>query len=128
MKLPNFRLYDVQATASMVIGILGLLCIVVLAWFVFHNFDMQEKVVHYNPDGGLGAYRRPLVMLFTAVALLVGATAGILGFNSLGQKRNNLQRRSWLGMTVGALVVAGAPILLYAWLRFSEALIRAHKG
>jgi hypothetical protein len=128
MKLPNFRLFDVQATASMVIGILGLLCIVVLTWFVFHNFDMQEKVVRYNPEGGFGAYRRPLVMLTTAMALLIGATAGVLGFNSLGQKRNNLQGRSWLGMTVGALVVAGAPVLLYAWFRFSEPLIRMHKG
>jgi hypothetical protein len=124
MKLPNFRLYDVQATASMLLGILGFLCVIALTWFVFHGFNWNEKVVRYDPEGGMGAYRRPLVLGATALAVLIGVTAGALGYNSLGQKRNARQGRSWLGMTVGALVVAGAPILLYAWQRFSEQIIR----
>jgi len=124
MKLPNFRLYDVQATAAMLAGIAGLLSVIALTWFVFHGFSWEEKVVQYDPERGLGAYRKPLVMLTTAVAVVVGGTAGLLGFNSLGQKRNARQGRSWLGMTIGALVVAAAPILLVAWLRFSEPIIR----
>jgi hypothetical protein len=124
MKLPNFRLYDVQATASTVLGLVGLCCILALTWFVFHGFNWQEKVIHYDPEGGAGVYRRPLVIGTTAIAALIGITAGILGFNSLGQKRNSRQGRSWLGMSVGALVLAGAPILFYAWHRFSEPIIR----
>jgi hypothetical protein len=129
MKLPNFRLYDVQATASTLLGILGLCCVLALVCFVFKGFNWQEKVVRYNPDAGMGAYRKPLVIGTTALAALIGISAGALGFNSLGQKRNSRQGRSWLGMSVGALVLAGAPVLFYAWERFSEPIIRSlNKG
>jgi quinol-cytochrome oxidoreductase complex cytochrome b subunit len=127
MKLPNFRLYGVQATASLLIAAAGLLCIVALIYFVFHGFDTQEKVIHYDPESGLGAYRRPLVFGATAIAVVIGGTAGLLGFNSLGQKRNDKQGRSWLGMTLGALVVALAPVLFYAWQKLSEPVIHSLK-
>jgi len=123
MKLPNFRLYPVQATASLFIAALGLLCVVALTYFVFHGFDNQDKVVRYDPEGSLGAYRRPLVYGATAIALAIGGAAGLLGFNSLGQKRNDRQGRSWLGMSLGALVVAIAPVLFYAWQKLSEPII-----
>lgn len=128
MKLPNFRLYTVQATASLVAALLGLLTIAMLTWFVFHNFDFHEKVVHYNPEAGFGALRRPMVIVSTGAAMLIGVAAGVLGFNSLGQKRNDRQGRSWLGMMIGAAVLAFAPILFYAWQRFSEPLILKIKG
>lgn len=127
MKLPNFRLYAVRATASVLIAAAGLLCLVCLTYFVFHGFDSQDKVVRYDPMGGLGAYRRPLVFGTTAIALVVGGVAGVLGFNSLGQKRNEKQGYSWLGMTLGALVVAVAPVLFYAWQKLSEPVIHSLK-
>jgi formate hydrogenlyase subunit 3/multisubunit Na+/H+ antiporter MnhD subunit len=123
MKLPSFRLYEVQATASLLIAMLGLLCVVILTWCVLRGFDAQDRVVRYDPAGGLGQYRRALVFGFTAITLLVGVSAGLLGFNSLGQKRNSRQGHSWLGMTIGALVVAAAPILFFAWQVFSEPII-----
>ncbi len=60
----------------------------------------------------------------TAAAGLAGALAGVLGFNSLGQRRNTKQGRSWLGMASGALVVVGALVLFYAWRILSEPIIR----
>jgi hypothetical protein len=84
-------------------------------------------VIHYDPESGLGAYRRPLVFGATAIAVVIGGTAGLLGFNSLGQKRNDKQGRSWLGMTLGALVVALAPVLFYAWQKLSEPVIHSLK-
>ncbi|MFH1419763.1 MAG: hypothetical protein ABII12_15935 [Planctomycetota bacterium] len=125
MKMPNFRLYDTQATTSLCVAILGLVCIAMLAVFVFRGFNAENMVVPYNPKGGLGVYRKPLVYGTTAVSALLGMTAGFLGYNSLGQKRNSKQGRSWLGMTAGALVVAAAPILFFAWQQFSDPIITA---
>ncbi len=125
MKMPNFRLYETQATASLFVAILGLFCIAILTVFVFKGFSAEFMVVRYNPKGDIGAYRRPLVLGLTAVSAGLGAVAGLLGYNSLGQKRNNKQGRSWLGMTIGAFVLAAAPVLLFAWMQFSDPIITA---
>ncbi len=125
MKLPNFRLYGVQATASLLIAVLGLLCLAALTYFVFHGFNNQETVIRYDPQGRFGAYRPSLVYGTTAIAFVVGGVAGLLGFNSLGQKRNEKQGHSWLGMTLGALVVAVAPVLFFAWQKLSEPIIHS---
>lgn len=125
MKMPNLRLYETQATASLLAALVGLVCVAALVLFVFHNFNAELMVVSYNPEGGLGAFRRPLVMATTPLTFLFGLAAGLFGFNSLGQKRNSKQGRSWLGLSLGTLVMAAAPVLFYAWTRFSEPLIRA---
>jgi hypothetical protein len=124
MKLPNLRLYETQAQASLVLSVLALVGTLLLALFVFKGFDAEQKIVVYNPEGGFGVLRRPLVFGGSAMVILVGGTAGILGFNSLGQKRNKKQGLSWLGMCLGALAVAIAPILFYAWRVFSEPIIQ----
>ena len=128
MKFPNFRLYETQANASLVLGVVGLIGLGMLAFVVFKNFNAQHMTVPYNPSAGLGVFRKPLVYGGTAIELLVGGTAAILGFNSLGQRRNPRQGRSWLGMTLGALVVAGAPILFFAWRKLSEPIIQTAGG
>ncbi len=122
--MPNLRLYETQATASLFTALAGLVCVAALTVMVFHNFNAELMVASYNPAGGLGAFRRPLVMATTPLTFLLGLVAGLLGFNSLGQKRNSKQGRSWLGLSLGTLVMAAAPVLFYAWTRFSEPLIR----
>ena len=122
MKLPNFRIYNTQATASMALGLLGALLLVMLAFFVFKGFSTAHGI-SYDPAIGMGKFRRPLVFVTTAGAGIVGGVAGILGFTSLGQRRNTMQGRSWLGMTLGAIVVAVTPALFFAWRMFSEAVI-----
>ncbi|MBN2560257.1 MAG: hypothetical protein JXQ75_04940 [Phycisphaerae bacterium] len=124
MKLPNLRLYDTQATASMFLGFLGLFCLIMLALFVLYGLDTELMVIPYNPDGTKGQFRKALVFLMTAITMLVGAVAAVLGFTSLGQRRNTKQGRSWLGMTIGALVLAITPVLFFAWRELSEPLIR----
>ena len=125
MKLPNFRLYDTQATFGATLGVLSFLVIFALAVLVFKNFDRQQKVIWYNPSaaGGLGKYREPLILTCAAAAVLVGAVAGALGFNSLGQKRNNRQGLSWLGLTLGALSIVLAALVLVAWTKLRLAII-----
>ncbi len=128
MKLPNFRLYDTQATAALAVAVLGLLSVVGLCVVVLWRFDAENMVILYNPKGGVGQYRPYLVYGFSAVTFLLGVISAILGFNSLGQKRNKLQGRSWLGMTLGALAIAVVPILYYTWSSFSEPLIHGGGG
>jgi len=124
MKLPNLRLYDTQATFSLGVALCGILGVLALAVVVFKGFNAENMSVLYNPEQGLGAYRGPLVYLFTTGTFLLGALSGLLGFNSLGQRRNTRQSFSWVGMTLGALAMAGAPILFYSWRQFSEPLIQ----
>jgi hypothetical protein len=124
MKLPNFRLYDTQATTSMFTSLLGVVLLLGLSFLVFHGLNTdQQWVVPYNPEGRMGRYRPTLIMLFTAVAVLTGITAGLLGFRSLGQSRNTKQGFSWMGMLIGALVLSMAPVLFYAWRTLSEPMI-----
>ncbi len=123
MKLPNFRLYDTQATASLVLGLLGVVWALMLAFFVFKGFESENMAVTYDPRAGLGQFRRPIVFVTTAMVVMSGGVAGILGFRSLGQRRNTKQGRSWLGMTLGALAVAVAPVLFVAWRLFSQPII-----
>lgn len=124
MKLPNFRLYETQARASLVAGLLGLFCLAALAVFVFWNFNPQEMVIPYNAEEGRGRFRPYLVMAATAACLLIGLIAAVLGFRSLGQKRNNKQGHSWLGLITGALVMSLAPVLFLTWRTLKEQVIQ----
>ncbi len=127
MKMPNFRLYDTQATTAMLAGGLGLICLMGLAIVVFKNLDTKLWTIAYSDRVGWSQYRKPVIFAATPVVLLFGVTAGILGFRSLGQARNTKQGRSWMGMTLGAICVALAPVMLTAWLQLSEPMIVSDK-
>lgn len=125
MALPNFRLPTVQAKLGLLAGLAGLLTTVCLAVLVFKGYVRQQGVIPYNEHMGLSQYRRPLIFVATAFAVVLGGTGGVLGFNSLGQARNAKQNYSWLGMILGAFAVGMAPVMLFAWQKLSEAIIMA---
>lgn len=127
-KLPNFRLHETQATAGMLASIMGLFCLLVLGVTVFKNFDTKQWVIPYNEEAGLSQYRKPVVFALTPVAMLLGGVGGILGFSSLGQPRNNRQDRSWVGMTLGAIVIPIAIVFCLTWIRLSEPVIVPKKA
>lgn len=124
MKLPNFRLYDTQATTGVLIGLAAIVCLAALAYCsVGRGFDRDYGVIAYDPKSQWGQYREYLVIFFSVASVGLGTAAGVLGFNSLGQKRNNRQARSWLGLAIGAFVVAVAPVFFFAWRYMKEAVI-----
>ena len=125
MKGPNFRLANTQASASLYIGILGLLSMAALVFVVFKGYDTEFKTIPYNASEGIGRFRPYFVYGGTTASLVIGGVAGLLGFNSIGQKRNERQTLSWLGMAAGALTVSIAPVLFFAWRELSEAAILA---
>jgi len=112
MKMPNFRLYDTQAIVSAIVGVISVLFVVALFIVVARNFDPHAKVIWFNPKNKV---REPLIFAATAGAVLGGIIAGAMGFNSLGQKRNNRQGMSWLGLALGALSFVLAIMGLVAW-------------
>jgi hypothetical protein len=124
MKLPNFRLYDTQARFSTFLGVLALIVIPPLAFLVFKTFDRQNSIIWYNAQAkGLTRFREPIIVAMSAAAIGIGVLSGVLGFNSLGQKRNEKQRLSWIGLALGALSVTGAALILFTWLRLKETTI-----
>lgn len=128
MKMPNFRLYDTQATTAMLAALVGLVFILALTVVVFKGIDTKQWVIPYNEKAGMSQYRKPLVFAVGPLCILLGAVGGIMGFRSLGQARNTKNGRSWLGMTLGALVLALAPVLMGAWIQLSEPVIVAPRG
>lgn len=127
MKMPNFRAYDTQATTAMLAGALGLVALLGLAVVVFKGLDTQQWIIPYSDRLGWSQYRQSLIYLTTPVVLLLGITGATLGFRSLGQSRNTKQGRSWMGMTLGAICLAMAPVMFSAWMRLSEAVIVSDK-
>lgn len=125
MKIPNLRLYETQATASLWLSVLSLVCIVGLTFCVFKGFNATYQSIPYNAEAGYGRFRPYLVYGGVAATFLTGFLAGILGFSSLGQKRNSKQGLSWTGMLIGALAMSIAPILFFVWREFSEKAILA---
>lgn len=127
MKMPNFRLYDTQATLAILAGALGFVCLLGLSVVVFKGLDTQQWVIPFSDRVGWSQYRQPLIYAFTPVVLLLGITAAALGFRSLGQARNTRQGQSWMGMTLGALCLALAPVMISAWMQLSEPIIVGDK-
>lgn len=128
MKMPNFRLYDTQATTALLAGTLGLVGLAALSVVVLKGLDLKQYVIPFNNQAGLSQYRQPLVYAIGPACVILGAVGGILGFRSLGQARNNRNGQSWLGMMIGAVVVAIAPVLIATWIQLSEPVIVAPKG
>lgn len=124
MKFPNFRLHETQAWVSAFFGVAAIICLLGLTYGVFRGFDKDMMAINFNPNSGLGKFRKVIVFGGAALTIGLGLTAGLMGFNSLGQKRNNKQGMSWIGLGLGALSVASAPILLFAWMELSQAIIR----
>ena len=124
MKMPNFRLSETQANVAVLVGIVGLVSVCVLAFVTLKNFNRETWTILYSGTSSWGRYRGMMVYLCSAIAVLLGCIALALGFNSLGQKRNPRQGRSFLGMAIGAVIVAIAPVFLTMWIWRAEEIIQ----
>ena len=58
---------------------------------------------------------QPIYLMCTALTVLLSTFGLVLGWNSAGQRRNDLQRRSWLGFFLGTGVLALAIVFLVAF-------------
>jgi len=123
MKLPNFRLYTTQARWSVLFSILTVGVLSALAFCTLHGLNWANKAILYNPNGGFGKFRPNLVMLLTALSVLCAIIGGLLGFNSLGEKRNEKSAFSWLGLFLSALCIPAAMTLFFLWTALNEGIV-----
>ncbi len=123
VKFPNFRLHETQAKLSIILAVIGLASLGILGVFVFKNFRMESNVILVGTQGTFGKIRQPGVFGFTALTLVVAAIGALLGFNSLGQKRNKKQSFSWIGMFAGATIAALAVVFFIAWTSLKEVVL-----
>jgi len=123
VKFPNLRLHETQAKLSIILAVLGLGLLGILGVFVFKNFSFDNNVIYVGTQGTFGKIRQPGVFGFTALTLVVTAIGALLGFNSLGQKRNKKQSFSWIGLFAGATIAALAVVFFIAWTSLKEVVL-----
>ena len=102
----SLRRFDVQAKVSLIISILAGVCFVTLVVLFARNYSSELGAVIYRT----GSLFAPLFLVGTAATMLFSTVGLVLGFNSAGQRRNDLQGRSWAGFFLGTAFLAGAII------------------
>jgi multisubunit Na+/H+ antiporter MnhB subunit len=124
MALPNFRLFETQARWSFMLSMVALVGVSVLSYLVFRGFDWQHYFIPYNPGsmGTLAKMRETMIFAGGGFVVVVGLLASGMGYSSLGEKRNKLQRASWGGLLLGSLCSSLACIDLFAWIKLKEAI------
>lgn len=109
----SLRRYDHQAILSVYISALAIVPLIGLIILIFRNMHWDEQIIYYASM----SYR--LVVLGSVAVTLLMATVGLgLGLNSVGQRRNDRQRLSWLGFFIGAIIVCLTLVLFVLfWIR-----------
>src|SRR5437667_5575842 len=101
--MPNFRLFETQARWSVYLSLFAAILLVGLTYFVFKGVDWDYRLIPFKPDSpGLGHIRQPAIYGAAVVVVLLSVFAAGFGYNSLGEKRNERQGWSWLGLLVGS--------------------------
>jgi len=124
MKLPNFRSFTTQARTSVLLALMAVATVAALGFCAVRGYDRQNNVINFNSNEGYGQYRPIMVLALTALTFVISMGAGALGFNSLGQKRNEKPGLSWIGLALSALCVPVALTLYFFWKAFSESIVR----
>lgn len=123
VKLPNLKLHETQASFSVLLSVVGLGLLGLLGVFVFKNFNFDNNVILVGSKGTFSKIRQPGVLGLTALTVLLTGIGAIMGFNSLGQKRNKKQTLSWIGMFAGTIIASLAVVFLVAWLNLKETVL-----
>ncbi|MEE8171255.1 MAG: hypothetical protein V3T70_11975 [Phycisphaerae bacterium] len=124
MRMPNFRLVETQARWSVYCAAVAGVGLVALTFLVFRKFDPATSHMWYNPLSTYGKFGQPLILLNTAIVGLLGVIAAGLGYNSLGERRNKMPRRSWTWLLLGALFATLALLHCLAWIKLSLPILQ----
>ena len=108
----SLRRFDTQARASVVLSLASAVTLLGQIAMVLRNVDWDGMIISH------GNRYRMAMMAATAITLLLAAGGFGLGFNSVGQRRNDKQSLSWLGFFVGAGVLCVTLIVfVFFWQR-----------
>ena len=114
----TFRRFDMQAKASWIVSLASVAGVVILAFLAWRNLDTDLRVIRYSAT----SMYQPLYLAICAVTMVLAAVGLVLGFNSAGQRRNELQTRSWLGFFVGTGAFSLAIVLFWTFYTLRLAL------
>ena len=106
MASKSLRRFDVQAKVSLIISVLAGVGFVALVVLFARNYNSELGAIIYRS----GSVFAPLFLVGTAATILLSTVGLVLGFNSAGQRRNDMQGRSWAGFFLGTAFLAGAII------------------
>lgn len=94
--------YEMQAQLSLVLAIIGGLCTLAGAYFIYGAFSFADFQTVYNPESA----RMPSIV---GSLVLGGAAAGLgwlLAYLSAGQRLNKKNKLSWTGFFLNSAVIA----------------------
>jgi amino acid transporter len=114
----SLRRYDTQAKWSLWISLLSVVTLIMLAGLEARNLNSQLKVIAF----GKHSPYQWVVLGTVAVTMLLSTVGLLLGVNSAGQRRNELQRRSWAGFFIGTGALSLSFILFVAFWKMKMAL------
>lgn len=109
--MASIRRFDVQARYSLWASLAAILPLVVSALASLSRYDTQLHAIKF---GSTGLFKPAFFACLLVTGLLSVLGIG-LGFNSAGQRRNNEQKKSWLGFFIGTGVLSLAIILFFAY-------------
>ncbi len=110
MAFASLRRYDVQAGWSVICSSLAVIGLIATASLLARNWDSELRMIVFGN-----------AMFQIAVLIGVAGTIGLaiigagLGINSAGQRRNERQRRSWVGFFLGTIVLSLEIIVFFAF-------------
>ena len=114
----TLRRFDTQAKVSWIVSLAAAAGVVLLAFLAARNLDTELRVIRFSPD----SMYQPLYLGICAVTMVLAVVGLVLGFNSAGQRRNELQARSWLGFFIGTGAFSLAIVLFWMFVRLRLAL------
>ncbi|MCH9058369.1 MAG: hypothetical protein IIB55_07060 [Planctomycetes bacterium] len=112
MARSSLRRYDVQATYALGASLFSVVPLIVAVVLLLRNWDPNLGAVVYGFKGKF----LPILGVCVALAGVTGAVGVVMGLNSAGQRRNDKERRSWIGFFLGGAVVTGSIIVGIAFL------------
>ncbi len=112
MARSSLRRYDVQATYAMGAALFSVVPLIAGILLLLRNWDPVLGKIIYGFSGKF----LPMLGICIVLAALSGAVAVVMGLNSAGQRRNDQERRSWIGFFLGGAVVTSSIIVAIAFL------------
>ena len=93
--------YEDQAKLSVVLAVVGGVCVLASTVFILQRFDFRNFWIVYNPRSlRLFAIGIPL-----AAAMGASGIGFLIGLNSAGQRLNKKNKLSWTGFFLNATVI-----------------------
>lgn len=108
-----------QARLGMITSGASAVFVLLLAYLVLENFNLAEKTIMFNPE----TLRYPAILGMSGLSAFLAAVGFFFAVSSLGHKRNDRQRESWVGLLVGALVICLSVILFMMFRMLSLTII-----